>query len=172
MVSNPAAEPWNTHQLLAMAARLVQRSQDQALASLGLTHAAVIALQGLASGPLSQEQLAAQIKVQAQTIGKVLVRLDSAGLITRTRDPKDRRRIEAALTSAGRTALENARDIEQNLPLNRAMRSTLEHELVRVIDSFSITPGDPASAAPTEPDPVATDDDDTQDRRQSPGSND
>ena len=149
MIQNPAAEPWNTHQLLAMAARLVQRSQDQALAALGLTHAAVIALQGLASGPLSQEQLAVRIRVQAQTIGKVLVRLDAAGLITRTRDPADRRKIEAALTESGHAALKDALHIEQNLlPADPATRSTLEHELVTVIRTFSAPPEDPPSARP------------------------
>lgn len=147
MTQNPAAEPWNTHQLLAMAARLVQRSQDQALAALGLTHAAVIALQGLVAGPLSQEQLAVRIRVQAQTIGKVLIRLDEAGLITRTRDPTDRRRIEAALTESGRTALMNALRIEQKLlPADPATRASLEHELVTVIETFSTPPEDPSGA--------------------------
>jgi len=149
MAPNPAGEAWNTHQLLAMAARLVQRSQDQALAALGLTHAAVIALQGLASGPRSQEQLAAHIKVQAQTIGKVLVRLDAAGLITRTRDPADRRRIEVALTPAGRTALNNALRIEGKLlPVDPATRTALEEELIRIIESFSTPPDDPTPANP------------------------
>jgi hypothetical protein len=65
MVSPPAAQQWSTQQLLVMAARLVQRSQDRALAGLGLSHTAVAALQGLTAGPQSQDQLAARFRPRA-----------------------------------------------------------------------------------------------------------
>jgi MarR family transcriptional regulator, organic hydroperoxide resistance regulator len=78
MVPNADAEQGGPHQLLSMAARLIQRRQDQALADLGLTHAAVIALQGLMSGPLNQEQLAEEIHVRSQSLGRVLARLEEA----------------------------------------------------------------------------------------------
>lgn len=115
MVSPPPAEQWTNHQLLAMAARLVQRSQDRALAGLGLSHTAVAALQGLTAGPQCQDQLAARISVQAQSMGKILARLDAAGLVTHVRNPGNRRRIEVALTPAGRIALEKSRRTETNL---------------------------------------------------------
>ena len=91
---------------------MVQRRQDDALAPLGLTRAAVIALEGLAAGPLNQEQLADAIRVQSQTLGRVLTRLESTGHIVRNRHAADRRQMIVELTRDGRAALESARDAE------------------------------------------------------------
>lgn len=142
MIRNQDANTWSTHQLLSMAARLVERRQDRALAALGLTHAAVIALQCLESGPLNQERLAAQIKVQSQSLGKVLARLEVGGLVTRSRSPVDRRSIDVAITEAGRRALEAARQAERDaLPPGISRRRSLHDELARVIDFFPDRPG-------------------------------
>lgn len=137
MVPNPDAEQWGPHQLLSMAARLVQRRQDQALAELGLTHAAVIALQGLLGGPLNQEELAAEIKVRSQSIGRVLSRLEGAGLVARASNSLDRRHNEVSITQAGRQALEAARKAEQDaLPADVVEGTVLGRELARVISYF------------------------------------
>ncbi|MBT2548318.1 MarR family winged helix-turn-helix transcriptional regulator [Arthrobacter sp. ISL-65] len=137
MVPNPDAEQWGPHQLLSMAARLVQRRQDQALAELGLTHAAVIALQGLLAGPLNQEQLASDIKVRSQSIGRVLSRLEEAGLVARASNSLDRRHNEVSITEAGRQALEAARKAEQDaLPPDVVEGTVLGRELARVISYF------------------------------------
>src|SRR6478735_9896776 len=141
MVPNPDAEQWGPHQLLSMAARLVQRRQDQALAELGLTHAAVIALQGLLAGPLNQEELAADIKVRSQSIGRVLTRLEGAGLVARESSSQDRRHNEVSITEAGLQALEAARKAEQEaLPADVVEGTVLGRELARVISYF---PGRP-----------------------------
>ena len=142
MIRNQDANTWSTHQLLSMAARLVERRQDRALAALGLTHAAVIALQCLDGGPLNQERLAAQIKVQSQSLGKVLGRLEASGLVTRSRSPVDRRSIDVAITEAGLRALEAARQAERDaLPPGISRRRSLHDELARVIDFFPERPG-------------------------------
>jgi DNA-binding MarR family transcriptional regulator len=112
MTSNLDPDARNSYRLITLAARLVQRRQDDALAHLGLTRAAVIALEGLADGPLNQEQLAEAIRVQSQTLGRVLTRLEASGLITRTRHAADRRQLKVDLTDAGRAALEAAREAE------------------------------------------------------------
>jgi DNA-binding MarR family transcriptional regulator len=120
-----------------MAARLIQRRQDQALADLGLTHAAVIALQGLTAGPLNQENLAAEIKVRSQSLGRVLARLEGEGLVTRTSSSRDRRSNDVALTDAGLDALAAAREVEKDaLPPNLAEGAVLSRELARVISYF------------------------------------
>lgn len=148
MFPSPAVEQWTTHQLLTMAARLVQRSHDRALAELGLTQSTLTALQGLAGGALSQDQFAVRINVLAQTVGKLLARLQSAGLITRGRDPRNRRRIHAALTSSGRKTLKTANDTGQDhLSQETNLTSTLRHELLKVIATF--TP--PTGPAPRHP---------------------
>jgi MarR family transcriptional regulator, organic hydroperoxide resistance regulator len=137
MVPNPDAEQWGPHQLLSMAARLVQRRQDQALAELGLTHAAVIALQGLLGGPLNQEELAAEIKVRSQSIGRVLARLEAAGLVARESSSVDKRHNEVSITEAGRQALEAARKAEREaLPPDVVAGTALGRELARVISYF------------------------------------
>jgi DNA-binding MarR family transcriptional regulator len=114
MTSNLDPDARNSYRLITLAARLVQRRQDDALAHLGLTRAAVIALEGLAPGPLNQEQLADAIRVQSQTLGRILTRLEAAGHITRTRQTTDRRQLKVELTEAGFAALEAARHAEIN----------------------------------------------------------
>ncbi|SEQ38751.1 MULTISPECIES: MarR family winged helix-turn-helix transcriptional regulator [Micrococcaceae] len=112
MTSNLDPDARNSYRLITLAARLVQRRQDDALAPLGLTRAAVIALEGLAAGPLNQEQLAEVVRVQSQTLGRVLTRLEGSGHITRTRQSTDRRQFRVELTDLGRAALEAARQAE------------------------------------------------------------
>ncbi|WP_246857314.1 MarR family transcriptional regulator [Pseudarthrobacter sp. NIBRBAC000502770] len=74
----------------------------------------MIALEGLTGGPLNQEQLADAIRVQSQTLGRVLTRLENTGLITRTRRTSDRRQLKVELTDAGVAAVEAARQAEVN----------------------------------------------------------
>lgn len=114
MTSDLDPDARDSYRLITVAARLVQRRQDDALAHLGLTRAAVIALEGLAAGPLNQERLAESVRVQSQTLGRVLTRLEAAGHITRRRQPADRRQFKVELTDVGRTALEAARQAEAN----------------------------------------------------------
>ncbi|KQR00378.1 MarR family transcriptional regulator [Arthrobacter sp. Leaf141] len=114
MTSNLDPDARSSYRLISLAARMVQRRQDDALAPLGLTRAAVIALEGLAAGPLNQEQLADAIRVQSQTLGRVLSRLESTGHIVRNRHAADRRQMIVELTGAGRDALESAREAEIN----------------------------------------------------------
>ena len=141
MVPNADAEQWGPHQLLSMAARLIQRRQDQALADLGLTHAAVIALQGLTSGPLNQEQLAEQIHVRSQSLGRVLARLEEAGFVARKSSSLDRRSNDVSITEAGLRALAAARKVEkETLPPDIVEGTVLSRELARVISYF---PGSP-----------------------------
>ena len=114
MTSNLDPDARNSYRLLTLAARMVQRRQDDALAPLGLTRAAVIALEGLAEGPLNQEQLAAAVHVQSQTLGRVLLRLEGTGHIKRTRQLVDRRQFKVELTESGAAVLEAARRAEIN----------------------------------------------------------
>ena len=112
MPLDPQAHARDGYLLLTTAARLVQRRYDEALAPLGLTRAAVIALKGVAPRPLNQEQLAATVHVQSQTLGRVLARLETEGLVTRKRDPHDRRQFQVEITAAGEAALSAAREAE------------------------------------------------------------
>ncbi|SDL98174.1 DNA-binding transcriptional regulator, MarR family [Arthrobacter sp. ov407] len=112
MPPDPQANVRDGYLLLTTAARLVQRRHDDALAPLGLTRAAVIALKAVAPRPLNQEQLAAKVHVQSQTLGRVLTRLEAGGLVSRTRNPQDRRQFHVEITEAGESALGAAREAE------------------------------------------------------------
>ena len=72
---------WPTNRLLSTAARLVEHAWNEELASLGVTHAGVMALDVLHSkGSMTQAQLAQEVRVQAQTMGKTLHRLEAHGV--------------------------------------------------------------------------------------------
>ncbi|HJW00351.1 MAG TPA: MarR family transcriptional regulator [Arthrobacter sp.] len=139
MTADPERDVREGCRLLSLAARLVQRRQDEALAPLGLTRAAVIALEGLAFGALDQEQLAAAVHAKSQTLGRILARMQAEGLVSRTRHPHDRRQLVIGLTGAGRTALAAARRAEaQAFPADLESRGwkTLRADLVRFVDAL------------------------------------
>ena len=125
------------YRLLTAAARIVQRLQDEALAPLGLTRAAVIALEAAAPSPLYQEQLAMKVHVQSQTLGRVLARLEEDGLVTRTRNPADRRQFRVQITEAGNAALQAARLAERAaVPADFDGWESLSEQLARFVDFF------------------------------------
>jgi DNA-binding MarR family transcriptional regulator len=99
---------WPLGRMLSMAARLVEQDWNEWLAGRRLTHAGLLALHALQSGPLTQRQLAAASMVEEQTMGRVLRRLERTGYVTRERDPADRRRVLVRRTPAGTRALHTA----------------------------------------------------------------
>ncbi|GAA5198751.1 MarR family transcriptional regulator [Arthrobacter gyeryongensis] len=112
----PDIERWPTGRLLSTAARLVEHAWDENLRAIGLTHAGVIALEVLAAtGPITQTALAQIVRVQAQTMGQTLSRLEAHGHISRRRSSEDRRVHVVSLTDAGREALERAVESEQQV---------------------------------------------------------
>lgn len=137
MTLDPQDHVRDGYLLLTTAARLVQRRFDEALAPLGLTRAAVIALKAMSHRPMNQEQLAAVVHVQSQTLGRVLTRLEAGGLVTRTRDPHDRRQFQVEITDAGETALTAAREAESAaLPSDFEGWEILREQLFRFVNSF------------------------------------
>ncbi|MFB7758203.1 MarR family winged helix-turn-helix transcriptional regulator, partial [Streptomyces sp. NPDC056121] len=79
---------------------------DRAVAPLGLTHAQyalVASLHGMqrAGERPSQRQLADHTGLEALYVSKLARALESAGLIERTRDPRDPRAVQLALTEQG-----------------------------------------------------------------------
>lgn len=112
----PDLEQWPTGRLLTTAARLVEHAWNERLVSIGVTHAGVIALGVLASqGPMTQANLAQIVRVQAQTMGKTLSRLETRGQIARVRNDLDRRSHTVSITPLGKEVLEEAQNIERNL---------------------------------------------------------
>lgn len=107
---------WPTNRLLSTAARLVEHAWNERLASLGVTHAGFMALDVLQShGTLSQVRLAQEVRVQAQTMGKTLHRLEVHGHISRTPNLRDRRSHLVSITDSGRNVLLEATRLEGDL---------------------------------------------------------
>ncbi len=103
-------ETWATGRLLSTAARLVEHAWDAHLSRWGLNHASFAVLWMLEAGPRTQRQLAASATVQAQTMSRVLDRLERLGYVQRVRSESDRRRVLVSLTPAGRRARGAAHD--------------------------------------------------------------
>lgn len=55
---------------------------------------------------MSQRELASRFELKAGSLSEVLAKLEEAGLITRTRDPQDRRQLIVALTDDGKVKAE------------------------------------------------------------------
>jgi DNA-binding MarR family transcriptional regulator len=99
---------WTTSRLLSTAARLNDHDQSQRLKDLDVTHAGATTLKALSdSGPISQTRLAVLVHVQAQTLGKILEKLEIKGLVSRTRDTLDARSIRTRITTRGRSVVQN-----------------------------------------------------------------
>jgi DNA-binding MarR family transcriptional regulator len=86
---------------------------DRAVAPLGLTHAQyslVASLYGMQRSGVrpSQRHLADHTGLEALYVSKLARSLESAGLVERTRDPRDPRAVQLALTDEGRDVTRQA----------------------------------------------------------------
>jgi MarR family transcriptional regulator for hemolysin len=101
----PAAEPIGLQ--LARTAKVVRRAFDDALARVGgslPTWLVLVSLTARRHG--AQRELADAVGVEGPTLSHHLNRMEAAGLITRTRDPANRRVHQVELTEAGEATLQ------------------------------------------------------------------
>ncbi|MHC6592992.1 MarR family winged helix-turn-helix transcriptional regulator [Arthrobacter sp. C152] len=137
---------WPTGRLLSTAARLVEHSWNEKLGAIGLTHAGVIAIEVLdAQGPMTQAQLAQYVRVQAQTMGKTLSRLESHGHIARVRSTSDRRSHVVSLTERGKEAVAAAVEMERSVLASASidpevLRQELQAVVRELASQFATTP--------------------------------
>ncbi|MFI2433283.1 MarR family winged helix-turn-helix transcriptional regulator [Streptomyces sp. NPDC018693] len=93
---------------------------DRAMAPLGLTHAqyavvaSLYAMQRAGERP-SQRRLADRTGLEPLYVSKLARALESAGLIERTRDPRDPRAVQLALTGRGQDLTRQAVEVVQGL---------------------------------------------------------
>ena len=126
-------EQWPLVRLLSAAARSVERDWDERLRAIGLSHAAVVAIDILIrTGPTGADTIARTARVQPQTMSRTLERMERDGLVERTPHAADRRRRVVSVTPAGRSAWETARHIEREvLPEDAALRVALREVLAK-----------------------------------------
>jgi MarR family transcriptional regulator, organic hydroperoxide resistance regulator len=142
-----AAPEWSLGRLLSMAARLVEQDWNNWLARRGMTHAGLLALHVLETGPHTQRELAAAGMVEEQTMSRVLDRLERAGHVTRQRDPADRRRLIVRSTTAGQQAYRAAidADVANTIITDRLGEpEAFRRLLIQLIISLLAARGEPA----------------------------
>lgn len=138
----PAAS-WPTGRLLSAAARRVERAWDAYLERWHLSHASVPVLVVLTRGPLSQREIAAQMHVTEQSLGRLLRGLEELRYITREPHANDRRRRLVTLTDHGRQALvelDQAQEVEALIgdSLSAQETSQLRQLLIRLLGGQSL----------------------------------
>jgi MarR family transcriptional regulator for hemolysin len=138
----PAHPPLGLH--LTRVARTVSRAFDETLAEAGGSLPVWLVLISLTSSPsASQRDLAAKVGIQGATLTHHLDTMESAGLVTRRRDPANRRLHLVELTPAGDTLFLRLRDaataFDQRLRagLSEGDVGQLEALLTRLRDNVS-----------------------------------
>jgi MarR family transcriptional regulator, organic hydroperoxide resistance regulator len=145
-----SAAEWSLGRLLSMAARLVEQEWNSWLAARDLTHAGLMALHALRTGPRAQRELAAASMVEEQTMSRVLDRLERAGYVTRQRDAADRRRLVVRRTMAGEQAYRGAIDDDvANTIVSSQMDDpeAFRRELIQLITGLLAARGESAPAS-------------------------
>jgi DNA-binding MarR family transcriptional regulator len=89
--------------LLGQTAALKDRILDRHLAPLGITAAQLKVLRIIGTGENTAAALCRQLFIHSAAMTRMLDRLESKGLIVRTRDDNDQRQVRLALTEKGQT---------------------------------------------------------------------
>jgi len=101
---------------LVTAARNVVAIYRPILEPLGLTHPQYLVMLALwEHSPRQLSDLAAALALEPATASPLVKRLESEGLISRQRSAQDERRLEIALTDAGRALRERAVDVPRQV---------------------------------------------------------
>lgn len=127
---------------LAISNRAVQAVYRPLLEPLGITHPQYLVMLALwdhqrsdAAGmpPLSVKQIAAALQLESATLSPMLKRLETLGLITRTRSTGDERSTDIGLTEAGVTLREQALEIPPAVVARLGVDMAELEELHRVL---------------------------------------
>jgi MarR family transcriptional regulator, transcriptional regulator for hemolysin len=138
----PAHTPVGLH--LTQAARGVSRAFDDALAAAGGSLPVWLVLLNLKANPrASQRQIAEAIGVSEATLTHHLNAMDTDGLVTRRRDPANRRVHLLELTKAGEGAFTRLRNaaIGFDRRLRHGITDTEIEQLQRLLDRLAINVG-------------------------------
>lgn len=101
---------------LYRASRAVIRSYGPALDALGLTYVQYLALLVLwQEAPLPVGAIGARLHLETSTLTPLLKRMEDAGLVSRTRDPRDERRVLIDLTPEAWAMRERARGVPEQV---------------------------------------------------------
>ena len=129
----PAHQPLGLH--LTRISRTVSRAFDDALAQAGGSLPVWLVLISLKSRPLaSQRELAEEVGIQGATLTHHLDTMESAGLVTRRRDPANRRLHLVELTPVGDALFLRLRDAAA--AFDRRLRGGLSEDEVGQLEAL------------------------------------
>jgi len=132
-MSRPAHQPLGLH--LTRVSRTVSRAFDETLAEAGGSLPAWLVLISLKSRQLaSQRELAEAVGIQGATLTHHLDTMESAGLVTRRRDPANRRLHLVELTPAGDALFLRLRDAAT--AFDRRLRAGLSEDDVAQLEAL------------------------------------
>ena len=141
----PKVEPIGLH--LARTAKAVSRAFDAALAEAGGSLPVWLILVSLkAEAHSAQRQLAEAVGIEGPTLTHHLNKMETAGLVTRRRDPGNRRVHRVGLTDAGDAMF--AALVRHVAAFDARLREGFSDrdlaQLRRLLDRLTINVGDPA----------------------------
>ncbi|AKE88628.1 MarR family transcriptional regulator [Rhodococcus sp. WB1] len=101
---------------LAVANRAVLSVYRPVLEPLGLTHPQYLVMLALwGDAPMSVKEIGRALQLDSPTLSPLLKRLESTGLITRTRSPLDERQLVVDLTDEGRALRARAATVPETV---------------------------------------------------------
>lgn len=134
---------------VARASRYLEREARASLSRVGLTKEEFKVLLALHAGPRSHGSLCRELDVSTGAMTNRLDKLERAALVSRTRDPADRRGVVLELTAGGRQKLDESvntgagRERQLLAALSSADKRRLNALLQRLIASLQSELGDP-----------------------------
>ena len=132
-MGRPAREPLGLH--LTRVSRIVSRAFDEALAEAGGSLPVWVVLISLKSGQTaSQRELAGVVGIQGATLSHHLNAMESAGLVTRRRDPRNRRLHLVELTPDGDALFARLREVA--FAFDQRLRAGLNEQDVDRLDAL------------------------------------
>lgn len=140
---------------LYRASRAVVRSYGPALDELGLTYVQYLALLVLwEESPLPVGAIGARLHLETSTLTPLLKRMEDGGLVTRTRDPRDERRVLIDLTPEAWAMQDRARGVPEQVYSCFALAPDEARRLHRTLTELADTL-EGSTGAPTMPSPGA-----------------
>jgi DNA-binding MarR family transcriptional regulator len=123
---------------LSIAARSVLSVYRPLLEPMGVTHPQYLVMLALwGQSPLSVKELGEMLQLDAPTLSPLLKRLESAGLVTRTREPSDERQLRIELTEKGRDMRQDALRVPPSVVAKLGMSLGELEDLHRALTSLN-----------------------------------
>jgi DNA-binding MarR family transcriptional regulator len=125
--------------LVADLARLLRRSMDRRLQSLGLTQAQWRAIVHLSRNEgMTQAVLAESLEIQPITLTRLIDRMESAGWVERRTHPADRRAVQLYLTAQSQPILEemHARAADTLAEATHGLGARAQRQLVAALEQM------------------------------------